>query len=646
MNPTAPDRDTPLSVLRERFGHDEFREGQRDVLDCLLAGRSALAVFPTGGGKSLCYQLPSQIIDGLTLVVSPLTALMKDQIDALARRDIDAARLDSTLSFHEVRSVNHRVQSGELRLLYVTPERFLNERFRASILRIRVGLFAVDEAHCISEWGHNFRPDYLKLAAFARECGAERVLGLTATATPQVQRDVSRAFGIAESDIYCTGFHRPNLTVLTTPVPPARRETILADGLRRRGVGPSIVYVTLQRTAERIAAYLKKAGLPARAYHAGMDADKRRETQEWFMASSDGICVATIAFGMGIDKPDIRQVWHYNLPKSLENFSQEIGRAGRDGEPATCETLVTREDLRVLENFAYGDTPSRASIRAFVGEIFEAGDELALSLWHLSSDHDIRQLVVRTLLVYLELDGFLEAGTPFYSAFRVRWIESREDVIERLDVRRAQFLTQIFDAARTAKKWTHLDAHEIALKLGCERDRILRALDWLEGQGAIELQCSGVRQRYTVLRRPADLEHLVDDLLARVEAREAQEIARIEDFLRLVEHDACQVALLGAHFGDPLESDCGRCTWCRGDGSASLVERESLGEISEDDWHAASALREEYPKALGENRAFARFLCGLASPATTRAKLGRHDLFGIFGTQPFPLLLERIASSS
>ena len=326
------DRETdPEVVLRTRFGLDHFRPGQRAVIDALRDRGAALAVFPTGAGKSLCYQLPALMFEGVTLVVSPLIALMKDQIDYLQRRGIAAGRMDSSLGAAEARQVSEQLRSGALQLLYVAPERFNNERFLDDLRRIPIALFAVDEAHCISEWGHNFRPDYLKLAETARELGAQRVLALTATATPAVVRDICAGFNIPLEGAVVTGFHRPNLRLETTPVTLAERDAILLERLENRPPGPTIVYVTLQKTAEQVADRLVNAGLPARAYHAGLAADVRTAVQEWWMASDRGIVVATIAFGMGIDKSDVRYVYHYNLPKSLESYSQEIGRAGRDG---------------------------------------------------------------------------------------------------------------------------------------------------------------------------------------------------------------------------------------------------------------------------------------------------------------------------
>src|SRR3982751_2787824 len=267
-----------LAILQSQFKLPNFRPGQESVIDALLQGRSALAVFPTGGGKSLCYQLPALMLDGVTVVVSPLIALMKDQIDLLARQGVDAARLDSSLDASEGRAVSDRLREGSLKLLYVAPERFNNERFLTQLGETKIALFAVDEAHCISEWGHNFRPDYLKLAARARELGAERVLALTATATPSVVADICAGFGIEERDAVVTGFYRPNLTLLTRPVRASDRDRLLGDPLGERPPGSTIVYVTLQRTAERVADLLPGA----RAYHAGMSAEARVEVQEWW----------------------------------------------------------------------------------------------------------------------------------------------------------------------------------------------------------------------------------------------------------------------------------------------------------------------------------------------------------------------------
>ncbi|MFW5920943.1 MAG: RecQ family ATP-dependent DNA helicase, partial [Polyangiales bacterium] len=533
-------------LLRERFGFEEFRPGQREVIEHLLAGRPAAAVFPTGSGKSLCYQLPALVLDGVTLVVSPLIALMKDQIDGLARRGVEACRLDSSLSADEYRDVMDRVRNGRTRLLYVAPERFNNERFREAIRGIPIALMAIDEAHCISEWGHNFRPDYLKLAELARDYEVQRVLALTATATPQVMDDMRRAFDIAPEAAVRTGLYRPNLTLRASPVGAGARDELLVERLKSRPAGPTIVYVTQQRTAERVAELLSGAGFDARAYHAGMQDDARKVAHEWFMGSDRAVVVATIAFGMGVDKANIRYVYHYNLPKSLESYCQEIGRSGRDGEPSICEMLVALDDLNTLESFVYGDTPSADAVRGLVGDVLggPAGETFGVSEQELGNLHDIRPLVVRTLITYLELDGYLKGGTPYFSTYQFVPNMSSSEILARFEGSERELLREVFRRAKKARKWLTLDIDGTAAQLDVPRERVVAAIDHLGEQQMLQLKASGMRRRYTRTAVPEDAGALAADLAERMQQRERAEIERLGQVLALVEHDGWQTAML------------------------------------------------------------------------------------------------------
>ncbi len=631
--------ETTLTLLASTFGFDSFRPGQERVVEALLAGRSALAVFPTGGGKSLCYQLPALLLDGVTVVVSPLIALMKDQIDSLQRLGVEAARLDSSLGPDEQREIGERLRSGALKLLYVAPERFNNERFLSQLASTRISLFAVDEAHCISEWGHNFRPDYLKLAERARELGAERVLALTATATPAVVADIRAGFGIEEADAVVTGFYRPNLTLLLTPVAARERDELLLERLRERPPGSTIVYVTLQRTSLRVAEQLVAAGLPARPYHAGMETEERVATQEWWAGSRDGIVVATIAFGMGIDKADVRYVYHYNLPKGLESYSQEVGRAGRDGEESICELFACPDDVPTLENFAYGDTPTREALAGLLTDVLvhPVGAEFAVSEYELSVRHDLRPLVLKTALTYIELDGVLRQGTPFYAGYRLRPTgASLDDVFSRFDESRAGFLRRVVASGKTGRTWTTIAPAESASALGEERSRIVAALEYLDQQGLIELQPAELRQRYTVTSRPDSEDDLVERLLERFARRERSETERIQNVLSLVTHDGCQVQALVGYFGETRAEPCGHCSHCLNGAAQQLPESEPrppIGQIVEAT--TLSDLRSNNPDSLGTARQVARFLAGITSPATTSAKLTRHPLFGTLTERRF-----------
>ena len=630
--------------LKDVFGFDEFRPGQAEVMGHLMEGRSALAVFPTGGGKSLCYQLPALHLRGLTLVVSPLIALMKDQIDFLTAAGVRAARLDSSLSGDEVRAVYDEMRAGTLKLLYVAPERFSNERFVQRLRGRPISLMAIDEAHCISEWGHNFRPDYLKLARLARELGARRVLGLTATATPEVARDILRGFQIEPEAYVNTGYHRPNLVLRLTSCSARDRDELLLARLREREPGPTIVYVTLQRTAEKVAGLLARHGLDARAYHAGMKSEDRHAVQDWFMAGQRTTVVATIAFGMGIDKADIRHVYHYNLPKSLENYAQEIGRAGRDGQPSTCEVLACSEDTVTLENFSFGDTPGRHAVEALVTEVLGLGRELDVSFHELSRKHDIRLLVVSTLMTYLELEGVLAATGPFYNTYRFQPRRTSKQILADHDEARARLLRGILSQAQKRRVWFDIDVGQTVVATGATRAQVVGALCDLEEQGDLELRVTGIRQGYRLLQPPRDMDGLVTKLADRFLAAEQRDMERIRGVLDLAGHEGCVVRELLSYFGEELDGDCGHCDRCLGEREqAEATAPEVLPGAETRD--LIKKLRHEAHPALARPRQMARFLCGLSSPATSYARpsLIRHPSFGSLAGVPFTPVLNLAA---
>jgi ATP-dependent DNA helicase RecQ len=622
-----------LRLLKSVFGFDEFRRGQGDVVARLLAGKSALAIFPTGSGKSLCYQLPALMLDGLTVVVSPLIALMKDQIDFLIERNVPAARLDSSLDRDAAMKVYDDLRAGRTRLLYASPERLSNERFLQLLGRQAISLLAVDEAHCISEWGHNFRPDYLKIAALAKQLKVGRVLALTATATPEVATDIAAAFEIDANDVIQTGFYRPNLELRVTACADRERCGLLVQRLRSRPIGSTIVYVTLQKTAAQVASYLTKAGFTARAYHAGLSSEQRTEIQDAFMGADDMIVVATIAFGMGIDKANIRGVYHFNLPKSLESYMQEIGRAGRDGQPAVCEMLACADDAVTLENFSYGDTPEPETVAAIAEELLSQGEQFDVSIYDLAQRHDARELVVKTLLTYLELDGVLHATGPFYSEFRFQPLRPSTEILAKFDPDRSAFLKSLFQAARRGKTWFTLDADEVGRKLGQPRERIVAALNYLEEQGDLMVEATGVRQGYRRLQQPTDRQSLVKSLADRFLQREAHDIARVRNVVSLAEEAGCLTRHLLAYFGED-RGECGHCGSCGGATGQSLMPAEPW--LPRPDDHAmVRRLRGETHDALQTPRQLARFFCGISSPATSRAKLRSRPEFGQWSRVPF-----------
>lgn len=632
---------TYRETLKNVFGFDSFREGQEAIIAQILKGNSALAVFPTGSGKSLCYQLPALMLPGLTIVISPLIALMKDQVDFLLRRSIKVARLDSTLSADETRQVYSDLRAGALKLLYVAPERVANERFFASIESLQISLMVVDEAHCISEWGHNFRPEYLKLAIAAKKLKVERVLALTATATPHVVEDIRREFAIPPEAYVNTGFHRPNLFLGFSPTPEIQRMDTLKSRLAASPAGPTIVYVTLQKTAEEVAEALASAGFPARAYHAGMESEARAKIQDGFMASADGIVVATIAFGMGIDKADIRRVFHYNLPKTLENYSQEIGRAGRDGAPSHCEVLGASEDLIALENFIYGDRPSPEAIADLVAFVLAQPELFDVSIYHLSQQTDIRPLVLSTLLTYLELEGVIKYTAPFYSEYKFKYLVPQDALIAGFDASRQDFLRRLFAQASEKKTWSYVDLDTAARNLGEDRSRIVKALNHLEETGKLEVGVTGLRQGMRRLSRP-DASQLARSLAEKVARNEAANLERTRQVVELMNVPSCKTGYVLAYFGEDLGRPCGHCSYCETGATATIGGADRA--LGPSERRHLDRFLSERPIGARSPRDAARFLCGIASPKLSRSPAAKSPLFGALADAPFRAVLSALES--
>lgn len=335
---------TPLEVLQRVFGYESFRAEQQAIIDTLMAGNDALVLMPTGGGKSLCYQIPALLRPGTGVVVSPLIALMQDQVDALTELGVRAAYLNSSQDWREARDVERRMLNGELDLLYVAPERLLTDRCLELLSRSRIALFAIDEAHCVSQWGHDFRPEYLGLSALHERWPEVPRIALTATATAATREEIARRLSLEDAAHFVSSFDRPNILYRIVEKNDVKRQ--LLNFIREEHMGDSgIVYCLSRSRVEDMAAFLSQNGIPALPYHAGMDAARRAEHQARFLREEGLVMTATIAFGMGVNKPDVRFVAHVDLPKSVEGYYQETGRAGRDGEPATAWMAYGLQDV-------------------------------------------------------------------------------------------------------------------------------------------------------------------------------------------------------------------------------------------------------------------------------------------------------------
>jgi len=657
------------NLLQQLFGFSAFREGQKEAVDSLLSGHSTLAIFPTGSGKSLCYQFVATQLPHLTLVVSPLLALMKDQLEFLHSKGIAAASIDSTLTPEQNKQVMNDVRSGQCKILMVSVERYKNERFRQFIESVQVSMLVVDEAHCISEWGHNFRPDYLKLPVYQKELNIPLVLLLTATATKKVKDDMTARFDIAPANIIQTGFYRPNLSLRVRPVlEPNKNHALLEEIRKQQGAG--IVYVTLQKSAEEVAQFLQQQGFAAKAYHAGLDSDVRQGIQQDFMHNKLQVVVATIAFGMGIDKSDIRFVIHYDLPKSIENYSQEIGRGGRDGKAANCTVLANLDGLVTIENFVYGDTPDESAIQRVIDDIkSQAPDEKNSAVqndrsihgdsnlfqWEtqinsLSGASNIRQLPLKTLLVQLELANVIRPLYAYFAEYKFRFISDKAAILSMFSEERARFLDAVFTHSNMKKVWGVVDFDSIYQHYGAERSRVVAALEYLHEHNDIELASRLITDVYRVndeLLQDGNLSNQLAHYFAETERKEIRRIAALVSFF---EQGTCLSHNLSAYFDDTqAPKACGHCSVCEGDVATLSYSSPISKPDSEKVLEAMTALKMHLSgkfEATITPSIYCRFLTGMTMPLFSRLKIRQVKGFGSFEHCRYADVLKQVNANS
>ncbi len=409
--PAKPLTQTPLEALKKHFGHGGFLDGQDQVIEAVTSGRDGLVVMPTGGGKSLCYQLPALCFEGVTLVVSPLIALMKDQVDALLGKGIPATLINSTVPWEQQKERLDGMRTGKYKLVYVAPERFRAESFLNALKGVEVSLFAVDEAHCLSQWGHDFRPDYMRLGKALDKIGRPQCVALTATATPVVRQDIMDVLKLRDPFEVVSGFARPNLSLAISQVEKKQQKyDRIRDILQAHKTG--IVYCATRKKVEEVAEILASWRIRSIAYHGGMSDREREEAQNIFLRREADVAVATNAFGMGIDRSDVRFVIHFEVPGSIEAYYQEAGRAGRDGEAAHCELLFNYADTRTQEFFIEGANPGASVIRQVYQYLLNQADkdyEIHRSIDDITEGSDAKNsMAVSSALAALGRAGYIE----------------------------------------------------------------------------------------------------------------------------------------------------------------------------------------------------------------------------------------------
>ena len=574
----TPDLATARALLQEHWGHQGFRPGQWEAIEATLAGRDVLAVLPTGGGKSILYQLPALMKEGFVLVVSPLVALMHDQVDALGRRGIPAFALTSELDYRKIDQAWTDAEFKRYKLLYVTPERLETELFQARAERLPISLLAVDEAHCISEWGHDFRPAYRRIAAarsLIRDTEGQPVpvLAVTATATPDVRRDIVEQLGLEDPTLIVRGFDRPNIVwAIYRDENKAQKLAEITGAVE----GSGIVYAGTRRGSEEWAARLREKGISAESYHAGLQAERKTEVQRRWLDNTTRFIVATSAFGMGIDKPDVRLVIHVALPPTLEAYYQEAGRAGRDGERAWAVLLFQESDARLPQALADEGHPDAATVQA----VYAAAGSLAQVPMGSEPEGPVR----------LDPNRLAEvAGTTPRTARAAIDVLTDVGVWQRIPPRSHRALVQVLQPAEAIRRyatglsnasladfmrallrglppeafseWREVELRPLEKQTGLERKRVLRGFAFLAEQGLLRFYPPGEGLQVTFNGARTAKAALDSASLARSRRRAARNLDAVLSYARSVH---CRRHQLLSYFGEKAPPRCGRCDVCLG----------------------------------------------------------------------------------
>ena len=549
-----------LETLRRHFNFSEFRDGQQEIIQAALSGRDTLGVMPTGSGKSLCYQLPALMLPGLTLVISPLIALMKDQVDALARQGIRATLINSSLKKEEAERRLLDVSRGKYKLLYIAPERFNIASFMRLLNRLDVSLVAVDEAHCISQWGHDFRPSYLKIKNIVQKIGRPPIMALTATATRLVQQDIIRQLEMNDPVIVVRGFDRPNLKLFAIELPDeeAKERELIRIVSSIKGTG--IVYVATQKMVAHVCEVLELNKMACVGYHAGMDKKHRTEAQNRWLSDEVPIIVATNAFGMGIDKPDVRFVLHYNIPGSMEAYYQEAGRAGRDGKTSYCVLFFSYRDHTIQQYLIDMTYPSEEILEEIYYFLFSLGRK-------------------EILMTYAEIAEAVDAN-EMQVASAVKLFE-RYGILKRMERHRRVFQAQLLMSAKKAQKATagapvqkkileyllndisgKYDLDELLRATGLSQEQFSRAVRQMEEKGVLTY-FPPFRGRGIVITSLEQPWEKVPIDFAEYRRQYEIQLQRLEDVENYVRSKVCRRKYILDYFGEKYgKKNCGACDVC------------------------------------------------------------------------------------
>ncbi len=625
----------PHTALEKHFGLTEFRPAQLEIIENLIAGQNTLATLPTGSGKSLTFQLPAYLLEGTVVVISPLLSLIRDQVQKLELQGVPICQIDSTLNENE-RVVNlKRIAKGEIRLVYTSPETLSSKDLLEILKRIKVSVVAIDEAHCFSEWGHSFRPSYLSLPQLCRVLKPHAILALTATATKKVASDIRKAFRIKVAQHIAISPTRENLSYHVIPCQSDERDDKLASLLSEPDHLPAVIYAMRQEQCEEIAGKLSQKGFNVRLYHAGISNGSRMQVQDDFINDKVDVIVATIAFGMGVHKANIRSVTHYHLPKSPEGWLQESGRAGRDGHPARVYLLACGDDTIPLTNFLRARELKETTIHSLLETVTSQGKITAIQPYKTRVDLEILPSTLDVLLAKMELSKIIRYSHNSWRYATMWQIYGR--IFELNDYPKPhrdaiQFIIE--NSADKKQMYYRYDLDESRDEFNIPSEKLYSTLEEIKQSGEIQVRFSGWRKHYKMLKvvEKDELNEISQDLYKYHQQQLVDGEERLREVNRIATTKSCIPAQFEKWFGVPVEDRtkaCGKCSSCLGHKRPRKLPKQKDQQITHDHLERINQLLEKKSKRLNSPQKLTRFLCGIPTPYNRHFYLYKHSDFGM-----------------